>query len=141
VVAGYVEQAGDEFYSSAIMLDGDNGPFNVRKSEPWGRGEKSWLSGSGHPPPVLDLSIGRTSVILCVDAFESRYGARKMAQGTWGGMGVEWVLVPSYWERGIDEFLILRGVRRLARALGARWVVSDAFHGMRFWWEEEQGAE
>lgn len=31
VIAGYFEQAGDEFYSSAIVLDGDNGPFNVRR--------------------------------------------------------------------------------------------------------------
>jgi len=106
----------------------------VRKSEAWGRAEKSWMSGSGHPPAPIDLSIGKTLVILCADAFESRYGARRRAMGIWGDIGVEWVMVPSYWERGIDEFLIRRGVRRLARALGARWMVNDAFHGRRYWW-------
>jgi predicted amidohydrolase len=103
IVAGYVERAGDEFYSSAILLDGDNRPLNIRKSEPWGRSEKRRLSGSGHPPAPIDLSIGKTLVILCADAFESRYGARKMAQEAWGGMGVEWVLVPSYWESGLTS--------------------------------------
>jgi len=134
VVAGYVEKAGDRFYSSAIVLDGDNGPFNVRKSEAWGSSEKSWMSGSGHPPPVLDLSIGKTLVIICVDAFESRFGARKVARGLWSE--VDWVLVPSYWPSDIDTYLIKRGVWRLARAVGnAKWIVADASHGLRCSWE------
>ena len=83
VVSGYVEQDGDRFYSSAIVLDGDNGLLNVRESEPWGRSEKSWMSGSHHPPPALDLSIGRTLVILCVDAFGSRFGPREVVRGLW----------------------------------------------------------
>ncbi|MHA1217012.1 MAG: hypothetical protein ACTSPX_06815, partial [Candidatus Thorarchaeota archaeon] len=136
VIAGYVEKAGDQFYSSAIVLDGDNSPFNVRKSEPWGRREKSWLSGSGHAPPVLDLSIGKTLVIICVDAFESRFGAKQVARGIWGDDCIDWVLAPSYWPSDIDTYLIKRGVWRLARAVGgAKWIVSDAFHGVRCSWE------
>jgi len=134
VVAGYVERDGDDFFSSAIVVDGNKGSFNVRKSEPWGRSEGSWLSGSHHPPAPVDLTIGKTLILLCVDAFETRYGARKWAREIWGGMGVEWVIVPSYWEGDIDQYLIKRGVWRLARALGARWMVSDWFHGMRYWW-------
>jgi len=97
VVAGYVERDGDDFYSSATVVDGDKGSFNIRKSEPWGRSEGSWLSGSGHPPAPIDLSIGKTLVILCADAFETRYGARKRAIEIRGGMGIEWLIVPSYW--------------------------------------------
>ena len=85
---------------------------------------------------MLELSVGRTLVIICVDAIESRYGAKQVARKWWSD--VDWVLVPSYWPSDIDTYLIKRGVWRLARAVGdARWIVSDAFHGVRCWWEWE----
>lgn len=136
VVAGYVERDNNSFYSSAIVVDRGGSIHNIRKSEPWGRKEKSWLTGSHCAPPLLELSIGLTIVVICRDAFESRYGARKRAQAEWGSNGIEWVLVPSHWQSGIDEFLIRRGVWRLARAVGdAKWMVSDTFHGVIKSWE------
>lgn len=131
VVAGYVENDNGRFHSSAIVLDGLGGIHHVRKSAPWGRSERCWMSGSGHAPPVLELAIGRTIVILCVDAFESRFGATHRAQGLWGNRDVEWVLVPSCWQGDIHRYLIKRGVWRLARAVGgARWMVFDKHHGL-----------
>lgn len=130
VVAGYVEEDDGRFYSSAIVLDGLGGIHHVRKSAPWGRSERSWMSGSGHAPPVLELAIGRTIVILCVDAFETRFGATHRAQETWGSSGIDWVLVPSCWPNDIHRYLIRRGVWRLARAVGgAQWMVRDKHHG------------
>lgn len=130
VVAGYVERMGNDFYSSAIVRDEDGSIYNVRKSEPWGNSEKAWISGSGHAPFVLDLSIGRTLVIICADAFETRYGARHKAQQLWGHEKIEWVLVPSHWQKSFEDMLIRRGVLRLVRALGnPEWIVSDTYHG------------
>ena len=138
VVAGYVEEDNSLFYSSAIVVDENGSVYNVRKSEPWGRKEKSWLSGSGHAPPALELSIGRTIVLICRDAFETHYGAKKVAQAEWGSRGIEWVLVPSHWKSGIHKLLIKRGVWRLARAVGgAEWIVSDSYHGIIKSWEWE----
>jgi predicted amidohydrolase len=130
VVAGYVERHGSSFYSSAIVVDEDGSVHNVRKSEPWGNSEKVWMSGSGHAPFVLDLSIGRTLVILCADAFETRYGAKHRAEQIWGHEKIDWVLVPSHWQKSFEDMLIRRGVLRLVRALGnPQWVVSDTYHG------------
>jgi predicted amidohydrolase len=138
VVAGYVEKHGSSFYSSAIVVDENGSVYNVRKSEPWGRKEKSWLTGSHCAPPILELSIGKTIVIICRDAFETHYGARKVAQAEWGSRGIDWVLVPSHWKSGIHKLLIKRGVWRLARAVGgAEWIVSDTYNGLIKSWEWE----
>ena len=130
VIAGYVERIGNDFYSSAIVLDENGSIYNVRKSGPWGNSEKAWMSGSGHAPFVLDLSIGRTLVIICADAFETRYGARHRAEQLWGREKIDWVLVPSHWQKSFEDMLIRRGVLRLVRALGnPEWIVSDTYHG------------
>ena len=130
VIAGYVEKMGNDFYSSAIVLDEDGSIHNVRKSEPWGNSEKIWMSGSGHAPFVLDLSIGPTLVLICADIFESRYGSKKRAQQLWGHEKIDWVLVPSHWQNSFGDMLIRRGVLRLVRALGnPKWIVNDTYHG------------
>jgi predicted amidohydrolase len=138
VVAGYVEKHGNSFYSSAIVVEKNGSVYNVRKSEPWGSKEKSWLTGSHCAPSVLELSIGPTLVVICRDAFETHYGARKRAIAEWGSRGIDWVLVPSHWKSGIHKLLIKRGVRRLARAVGeAEWIVSDSYNGLIKSWEWE----
>jgi predicted amidohydrolase len=130
MVAGYVERHGSSFYSSAIVVDENGSIYNVRKSGPWGNAEKAWMSGSGHAPFVLDLSIGRTLVIICADAFETRYGAKYRAEQVWGHERIDWVLVPSHWQKSFEDMLIRRGVLRLVRAVGnPQWVVSDTYHG------------
>jgi predicted amidohydrolase len=140
IVAGYVEQDNGLFYSSAIVVDRGGSIHNIRKSEPWGRTEKEWLTGSHCAPPALELSIGPTIVILCADAFETRFGARNRAQAEWGSSGIEWVLVPSSWKRNIDKLLIKRGVWRLARAVGgAKWIVCDSESGLIKSWEWTDG--
>jgi predicted amidohydrolase len=136
IVAGYVERDNNSFYSSAIVVDRGGSIHNIRKSEPWGRKENSWLTGSHCAPPILELSTGPTIVLICRDAFETHYGARKRAQAEWGSSGIEWVLVPSSWKRNIDKLLIKRGVWRLARAVGgAKWIVCDSESGLIKSWE------
>jgi predicted amidohydrolase len=138
VIAGYVEKENGLFFSSAIVLDENGSVYNVRKSEPWGSKEKSWLTGSHCAPSVLELSIGPTLVVICRDAFETHYGARKRAIAEWGSRGIDWVLVPSHWKSGIHKLLIKRGVWRLARAVGgAEWIVSDTYNGLIKSWEWE----
>jgi|LSQX01.1.fsa_nt_gb hypothetical protein len=46
VVAGYVERDGNGFCSSAIVVGRGGSIHNIRKSEPWGRTERKWLTGS-----------------------------------------------------------------------------------------------
>ena len=137
VIAGYVERDGDDFFSSAIVVDVDGNSYNVQKSESWGQSE-DWLSdGSG--PQLLKLSIGNTLVLLCADAFENRFGARYKAQEMWGESSVDWVVVPSAWEKGIEKFLVKRGLWRLSRAVGnPKWVISDVYNDVLYswnWWQ------
>ena len=94
--------------------------------------EKKTYDFSNEIPSIHDLSIGKTLVILCNDAFELKFGKIKYAKQLWGDQNVDLIVVISYWENGIDEFLVGRGVKRLAKAVQCeKWILRDHFNGFR----------
>jgi predicted amidohydrolase len=131
IIAGYSEINLLNFYSSALIIDGDN-YYSTRKTEPWGRMEKKLYQSSSEIPKVYDLSIGKTLVLLCNDAFEVKFGKVTYSEELWGTSNIDLIVVVSHWENGIDEFLIKRGVKRLAKGTECnRWILCDTFNGFR----------
>ena len=130
IISGYSETEGFNTYSSAIIVDGDN-YYNSRKMEPWGRGEKSIYNPTNEVPSIFSTSIGNILTIICNDAFETRLGQVKKSEEIWGENVVDLLVIVSYWENGIEEFLVDRGIKRMAKGLNCgNWVLCDNFNGV-----------
>ena len=131
VIFGYSEIHSLDLYSSALIIDGDT-YYNTRKSEPWGALEKKIYDFSDEIPAIHDLSIGKTLVVLCNDAFESNFGKQKYSKELWGNEEIDLIVIISYWKNGIDKFLINRGIKRLAKGTDCnKWILRDHFNGFR----------
>jgi len=129
VVFGYSEMDGLKFYSSAMVVDG-NEYCSVRKTEPWGKIEKKIYQPWAEIPPVLKLSIGNVLVLLCNDAFEVKFGKIAYSQELWSKENLDLIIIISNWENGIEEFLINRGIKRIAKGTGCeKWILCDSFNG------------
>lgn len=131
IICGYSEIDVFDFYSSALIVD-KNEYYSTRKTEPWGRVEGKIYQPSSQIPKVYDLSIGKTLVLLCNDAFEVQFGKVTYSGELWGEGNIDLIVVISHWENGIDEFLVDRGIKRLAKGTKCdKWILCDTFNGFR----------
>jgi predicted amidohydrolase len=94
IAAGFAERCDDgRTYNSAAVLDATGLRAVYRKLHLWDR-EKLWFAPGEQPPPVLDTSIGKLSVIVCYDV-EFPELTRMVALA-----GTQLLLVPTNWPLG-----------------------------------------
>jgi 5-aminopentanamidase len=91
IAGGFAERGDDDHtYNSAAVIDPTGLRAVYRKLHLWDR-EKLWFEPGGEPPPVLDTSVGKLSVIVCYDV-EFPELTRIVALG-----GTQLLLVPTNW--------------------------------------------
>jgi predicted amidohydrolase len=91
IAGGFAEQGEDgKTYNSAAVFDPTGLRAVYRKLHLWDR-EKLWFEPGAEPPPVLETSVGRLSVIVCYDV-EFPELTRIIALA-----GTQLLLVPTNW--------------------------------------------
>jgi len=131
LIFGYSEMDKLDFYSSALIVDGDS-HYSTRKTEPWGKEEKKVYKPSPKIPKVFSTSIGNLLVLLCNDAFEVKFGQVAYSKQLWQKDKIDLIVVLSHWQNGIDEFLVKRGILRLSKGTECnKWILCDTFNGYR----------
>jgi predicted amidohydrolase len=91
IAAGFAERGQDgNTYNSAAVIDPTGLRAVYRKLHLWDR-EKLWFEPGAEPPPLLDTSVGRLSVIVCYDV-EFPELTRIIALA-----GTQLLLVPTNW--------------------------------------------
>lgn len=92
VVCGVPERDDDQWWNSAVVVDGGELVGRYRKAHLWGA-EKEWMTAADQPPLVLDTSVGRVGIMICYD-LEFPEWARLAAEA-----GAEILAVPANWPR------------------------------------------
>jgi 5-aminopentanamidase len=91
IAGGFAERGEDgNTYNSAAVIDPTGLRAVYRKLHLWDR-EKLWFEPGAKPPPVLETSVGRLSVIVCYDV-EFPELTRIVALA-----GTQLLLVPTNW--------------------------------------------
>jgi predicted amidohydrolase len=91
ITGGFVERGEDgKTYNSAAVFDPTGLRAVYRKLHLWDR-EKLWFEPGAEPPPVLETSVGRISVVVCYDV-EFPELTRIIALA-----GTQLLLVPTNW--------------------------------------------
>jgi predicted amidohydrolase len=92
IIAGGFAERGDDgrTYNSAAVFDPSGLRAVYRKLHLWDR-EKLWFEPGAEPPPVLETSVGKLSVIVCYDV-EFPELTRIIALA-----GTQLLLVPTNW--------------------------------------------
>jgi 5-aminopentanamidase len=92
IIAGGFAEYGEDgnTYNSAVVIDPTGLRAVYRKLHLWDR-EKLWFESGTEPPPVLETSVGRLSVIVCYDV-EFPELTRIIALA-----GTQLLLVPTNW--------------------------------------------
>jgi predicted amidohydrolase len=95
IIAGGFAERGEEgqTYNSAAVIDESGLRAVYRKLHLWDR-EKLWFAPGELPPPVIDTSVGKLSVIVCYDV-EFPELTRMVALA-----GTQLLLVPTNWPLG-----------------------------------------
>ena len=122
VAGGFAERGADgRIYNSAAVIDADGLRAVYRKLHLWDR-EKLWFQAGEQPPPVIDTSVGRLSVIVCYDV-EFPELTRMVALA-----GTQLLLVPTNWPLGPrpDRERPAEVVIAMAAARGNRMAVACA---------------
>jgi predicted amidohydrolase len=66
IVAGLLEQVGDDLYSSAVLVSPEGEIVRYRKAHPIGP-ERGWCTVGRSRPPAIDLPLGRVGLLLGSD--------------------------------------------------------------------------
>jgi predicted amidohydrolase len=94
IAGGFAERGEDgQTYNSAAVIDESGLRAVYRKLHLWDR-EKLWFAPGELPPPVIDTSVGKLSVIVCYDV-EFPELTRMVALA-----GTQLLLVPTNWPLG-----------------------------------------
>ena len=94
IAGGFAERGEDgRTYNSAAVIDATGIRALYRKLHLWDR-EKLWFAPGDQPPPVIDTSVGKLSVMVCYDV-EFPELTRMVALG-----GTQLLLVPTNWPLG-----------------------------------------
>jgi 5-aminopentanamidase len=94
IAGGFAERGADgRIYNSAAVIDAAGLRAVYRKLHLWDR-EKLWFEPGEQPPPVIDTSVGKLSVIVCYDV-EFPELTRMVALA-----GTQLLLVPTNWPLG-----------------------------------------
>ncbi|HEX5193887.1 MAG TPA: nitrilase-related carbon-nitrogen hydrolase [Solirubrobacteraceae bacterium] len=94
VAGGFAERGADgRTYNSAAVVDRSGLRAVYRKLHLWDR-EKLWFAPGEQPPPVIDTSVGKLSVLVCYDV-EFPELTRMVALA-----GTQLLLVPTNWPLG-----------------------------------------
>ena len=125
-IAGFVEENMSKFYSTCIVLDNKNTNV-VRKYIPW-KTEKDILDPSFERHSFLNLSIGKTIILLCSDTrlfvnddlFIYQCLENKVSN----------VFLVSAWLRNFDKAIYL--MNNLTKELNLRHCyIIDRFYGLK----------
>ncbi len=93
ITGGFAERGQDgQTYNSAAVIDETGLRAVYRKLHLWDR-EKLWFAPGQLPPPVIDTSVGKLSVVVCYDV-EFPELTRMVALA-----GTQLLLVPTNWPR------------------------------------------
>jgi predicted amidohydrolase len=102
VVAGIVEQEGDTYYNTAILLDRQGQLAGRYRKVSLPREEIEGGLTPGESFPVFDLDFGRVGILICWD-IQFPGGAARLAQ-----QGAEVILLPIW--GGIEELYPARAI-------------------------------
>ncbi len=68
ITAPFIEQDGDRFYSSVILVNNHGKPvLHARKHQPWETGDAEWLTPGSGPIKTVDTEYGRIGISFSYD--------------------------------------------------------------------------
>ena len=124
-IAGFVESSAGKLYSSCIVSEEKNIHI-IRKNKPYTT-EVDIISDSVDITPVLDLSIGKTIILICSDAI--LFGENDIFLYEWKTAGVEVAILVSAWKHNFGKAVDV--MNHIVDSVGIKHCfIIDRFNGL-----------
>ena len=124
-IAGFVESSAGKLFSSCIVLEERNIHI-IRKNKPYTT-EVDIICESVDIPPVLDLSLGKTIILICSDAI--LFGEEDAYLQNWNAVGVEIAILVSAWKHNFGKAVEV--MNHIVDAVGIKHCyIIDRFNGL-----------